>query len=102
MLDKMKQLYEFQRKARAIQKELANSIIDASREDGKIRVVFNGEQKLQSISISEEFLRPERKTELEGHLKSCIGEAITRSQQVAAGKMKDIAGQMGISGLPGM
>ncbi len=102
MLEKMKQLYELQKKARAIQKELANSIIDVSRADGKIRVVFNGEQKVQSISIAEEFLMPERKMELEKYLKDCIEEAIASSQKVAAGKMKDIAGQMGISGLPGL
>ena len=96
---KMKNLYELQKKARAIQKELKDVEVEASSNDGWVTVVFNGEQHMTEIQIDENALRPENKRELEKDLKNTISQAISRAQAVAAEKMKDIAGGMGIPGL---
>lgn len=96
---KMKDLYALQKKAREVQKELKNVEVEASSNDGWVTVVFNGEQHLTEISLSEEALQPENKRELEKDLKNTISQAISRAQAVAAEKMKDIAGGMGIPGL---
>ncbi|MFA7253440.1 MAG: YbaB/EbfC family nucleoid-associated protein [Patescibacteria group bacterium] len=98
-LGKMKDLYALQKKARQIQKELKNVEVEASSNDGWVTVVFNGEQHLTEINLAEEALRPENKRELEKDLKNSISQAISRAQAVAAEKMKDIAGGMGIPGL---
>ncbi|MCX6808949.1 MAG: YbaB/EbfC family nucleoid-associated protein [Candidatus Berkelbacteria bacterium] len=96
---KMKELYEFQKKARAIQKELKEVEIEASSNDGWVTVVFNGESHLTEVNLTEEALRPENKRELEKDLKNTISQAISRAQAVAAEKAKAIAGGMGIPGL---
>jgi len=96
---KIKDVYELQKKARAIQKELKDVEVEASSNDGWVTVVFNGEQHLTEINISEEALAPGNKRLLEKDLKNTISQAISRAQAVAAEKMKDIAGGMGIPGL---
>ncbi len=99
MFDKMKELYQLQKKARAIQKELRNTEIEATALDDKIKIVFNGEQKIQSLKIEESLLNSSQKNNLEKGLLNAIREGIARSQQIAAEKMKDVAGDLNIPGL---
>jgi len=99
MFDKMKELYQLQSKARKIKKELKKTEIAAEAADGKIEVVFNGEQELKSIKIDPVMLSEEKHRELEGGLKSAIGEAIKESQKVAQEQMKGIAGDLNIPGM---
>lgn len=96
---KMKELYDLQKKARAIQKELKDVEVEASSNDGWVTVVFNGEQHLTEINLAEEALQPDNKRELEKDLKNAISQAISRAQAVAAEKMKDIAGGLGLPGM---
>ncbi len=99
MLDKLKQLYDFQKKAKEVQKQLEQQPIETSREGGKIRVVFDGSQKMRSITIDEELLNPVKKELLERSIRDCVVEAIQQSQKIAAGKMKELTGGLGIPGL---
>lgn len=99
MLDKAKQLWELQKKARAIQKELKEIEVEAKAADGKVVVIFNGEQHLQSVQIDEAMLSPDQKKDLEKALQQAISEAISRVQAVASEKMKAIAGDLNIPGL---
>ena len=96
---KARDLYELQKKARAIQKELKNTEIEASSNDGWVKVVFNGEQHLVDIDIDESALKPENKRALEQDLKNTVSQAVSRSQAHAAEKMKEIAGGLNIPGL---
>lgn len=96
---KMKDLYELQKKARKIQKELKETEIEAQSNSGWVTVVFNGEQHMTGIDIAEEALRPENKRELEKELKNTISQAIARAQAHAAEKMKEIAGNLNIPGM---
>ncbi len=98
-IDKAKQLWDLQKKARAIQKELKGTEVEAKAAGGLVTVVFNGEQHIQEISIDEEMLTPEKKRDLERALQQAISEAISRVQAVAAEKMKAIAGNLNIPGL---
>ena len=101
MLDKMKQLYQLQKKAKEIQKELKDTEIEAKSSDGEVTVVFNGEQRLTDIVIAEDILKPERKKELEQIIIKVIGEASSKAQALAAEKTKDVMKEMGVN-LPGM
>ena len=98
-LSKIKNLYEIQKKARAVQKELKDIEIEVSSNDGWITAVFNGEQHLTGIQIDEDALRPENKREIEKDLKNVVSQGISRAQAIAAEKMKDIAGGLGIPGM---
>lgn len=99
MFDKAKKMWQMQAKAKEIQKELQSMEFVGEELGGKVRVVVNGEQKIQSIEIDDSLLAPTEKDSLERFLKQAIGGAITKSQQAAAQKMKAIAGDLGLSGL---
>lgn len=96
---KARELYDLQKKARKIQKELKDTEIEAKSNDGWVTVVFNGEQHLTDIDIADEALTPENKRELEKDLKNTISQAIARAQAHAAEMMKEIAGNLNIPGL---
>ena len=96
---KARELYDLQKKARKIQKELKDTEIEAKSSDGWVTVVFNGEQHLTDIDIADEALTPENKRELEKDLKNTISQAIARAQAHAAEMMKEIAGNLNIPGM---
>lgn len=95
MLDKFKDMYELQKKAKQIKKQLKNTHIEAEV-DGLI-VIIDGEQEILEVKIPEHLLHDAKK--LQETLVKCINKAIKKSQQVAAEEMKDIMGGMGLPGL---
>jgi len=96
---KARDLYNLQKQARAIQKELKNTEIEAKSNDGWVTVVMNGEQHLTDIQIAEEALTLDNRRELEKDIKNTVTQAISRAQAYAAEKMKAIAGDLNIPGL---
>lgn len=101
MMDKMKQLYDMQKKAKQIQKELKDTEIEAKSADGGVTVVFNGEIHIVEVSIDESLLSPEKKHQLEQDVKNTVAQAISKAQAIAAEKAKSMMGDLGIN-LPGM
>jgi len=95
---KAKDTYELVKKARAIQKELKETEIEAASSDGSITVVFNGEQRMTDIKIDESWLTPEKKRELEKAILNVTGQAISKAQAVAAEQMKKVAGDLNLPG----
>jgi len=101
MLDKMKQLYQLQKKAKEIQKELKDTEIEARSSNGEVTVVYNGEQKLVDIAIAESMLAEDKKKELEQLIIRVCAEASSKAQALAAEKSKDVMKEMGVN-IPGM
>ncbi|MFA6081930.1 MAG: YbaB/EbfC family nucleoid-associated protein [Patescibacteria group bacterium] len=99
MFDKAKQLYDLQKQARAIQKELKDTEIEAVSATGKVKVRFNGEQHILGVEIDESLVAEGQKREVEKAIQQVVAEAIAKSQTVAAEKMKAIAGNLNIPGL---
>ena len=98
MLDRAKQMWDLQKKARAVQKELKETEVEAKAADGNVTVVFNGEQHIQSVEIDSSMLTPDKKNELEKALQQAVAEAVSRVQAIAAEKRKAIAGNLNIPG----
>jgi len=101
MFDKAKKIYELQKKAKAMQRELQDTEIEAKSNDGFVMVVFNGEQNLVEINVEEEALKPENKKALENDLKNAISQALSRSKALAAEKAKQMMGDMDLN-IPGL
>jgi len=102
MLDKVKDLYKLKQQASALQKELGQTIIEATSPDDLIKVEISADMKVKSISIDQSYLAPERKEQLELQLKNVLASAMTQAQQVAANKMKEMGGLDGLLGGLGM
>lgn len=73
---------------RKIQSELAKTLIEVEKLDGKIKVIVDGTLKIDSIYLDEN-LNPK---EAEKFLKEAINEAILKAQRTAAFKMQEISG----------
>lgn len=86
-------------KIKKAQKELANEIIEVEAGDGAVVVRITGEQKIKNISIDPEQVDLEDIHELERWVETAVKEAIMRSQQVAAEKMKPLMGGLGNLGM---
>ena len=97
--DKMKQMYDLQKKAKEIQKKLAAELITATAGEGAVEVVMTGEQKLKSIRLDREKIDPERLDLLSQQLEEAVRAAMAEAQQVAAEEMKQITGDLGIPGM---
>ena len=95
MFDKAKTLYELKK----IQSALSKESIEIETGNGAVKVTINGEQKIQKISIDPELVDVTEIHKLEKWLESAITQAITRSQQLAAEKMKSVAGGLGLPGM---
>ena len=91
MFDKAKDMYNVQKKAKKIKKELKNTHIEAEVDD--VIIVIDGEQSVISVSL------PGDNKKLENTLVKCLNKGIKKSQQVAAEEMKDLMGNMNIPGL---
>lgn len=94
MFGKAKEQFELVKKAREIQKKLKDMTVEG--ESGAVKIVINGEQKVQSVHINRE--EAEDLDKLEKDIKSAVESAIEKSQKIAAEVMKDLGGL----GLPGM
>lgn len=86
-------------KIKKAQKELANEIIEIEAGDGAVVVRITGEQKIKNINIDPERIDLDDIHELERWIETAVKEAISRSQQVAAEKMKPLMGGLGNLGL---
>lgn len=95
MFDKAKMLMQVKK----AQKELANEVIEVEAGDGAVRVQITGEQKIKKVMIDPDQVDLNDIHELERWIEAAIKEAISRSQQVAAEKMKPLMGALGNLGL---
>lgn len=92
MFDQAKMLM----KMKKAQKELANEVIEVEAGNGAVVVSITGEQKIKSIKINPDQIDLDDIRELERWLESAVKEAISKSQEVAAEKMKPLMGGLGL------
>ncbi len=97
MFDKIKDLYNLQKQAKQIKKELSNIHIEA--ENDGVKVIINGEQEVILVEISAE--APQDKTELGKAIAKCFNKALKKSQQIAAERMRGVMGESGLGNLLG-
>jgi len=102
MMDKMRQakeLYALQKKAKSIQKELKEYQIRAESLGGKVAVIFSGEQKIEKVEIDPEVMKTESAEKLASAIKEAVKEALKEAQKIAAGKSKEMMGDLGLPGM---
>lgn len=82
---------------RKIQKELSREVVEVEAGDGAVSIQINGEQKVKKVTLDPD--RLDDTAQLEKWLESAITQAITKSQQIAADKMKSITGGLNLPGM---
>jgi len=91
MFDKMKGLFEMQKKMQQIKRELENTNFDIQSSDGLVKITMNGSQEIKEVVIKDNLGEIE-KGQLANSLKDTFNRSIKRSQEIAAQKMKDVTG----------
>ena len=102
MFNQMKQLYDMQKKAKELQRQLEAIKVEKSNASRSLSVTVNGAQKVESIQMDPSWLSPDKKTALESSLAQLINDAFEAAQKQSAAQaaalMKDLKG-LGIPGL---
>jgi DNA-binding YbaB/EbfC family protein len=91
MFDKMKQLMEMQKKMQEMKRQLDATTFEVTSADGLVTVAMSGSQEAVRFTINKE-LAQVSKADLEKIIKDVYNKAVKRSQEIAASKMKEIAG----------
>jgi len=97
MFDKMKDLWQMQKKMQEVKRELDSASFEVSSSDGIVKITMNGSQEVKEINIQ---LNIQEKTALEKAFKDVYNRAIKRSHEIAAEKMKNVTG-LNLPGLGG-
>lgn len=100
MFDKIKDLYNMQKQAKAIKAKLASIHIEA--EVDWVTVVMSAEMELISINIPEHLLEPSKKKDLENAIIKAVAKAKKKAEEISAQEMKWVLGSMWLWWLPWM
>jgi DNA-binding YbaB/EbfC family protein len=95
----MKDMYQLQKKAKEVQKQLKSLEIEARSTDGLVAAVVNGEMKIIEVQISDEMLDPSKKSALEMALKDTIGQAMAKAQAESAARLQPILKDFNLPGM---
>jgi DNA-binding YbaB/EbfC family protein len=101
MFDKMKQLYDMQKQAKQMKKDLEAQIVEKTALGGKLKIGMNGTFEVKSISIDESLLNPGQKSTLESALSKLITETTEEIGKQSAAQAMDLMKGMNLK-LPGM
>lgn len=93
MFDQMKELMKMQQQAKKIQQKLGNVHIEA--EEGGIVITINGNLELLQVNISDEAWNM-GKDHVQKGLLAAFQKGLKKAQEIAAGNMKDILGELGL------
>jgi len=94
-------LQSFQQRMQETQDALSNETLEVSAGGGAVTVVITGQQKLQAIRISPEVLSAGDVEMLQDLILAGVNEAIEKSQQLAASRMGELTGDLGLPNLLG-
>ncbi len=95
----LRQIQELQAKLAKVQEELNQTNIEVTAGGGAIKIVINGHQQFQSITISPEVVNHEEVDFLQDLILAACNEAILKSQEMAAQSMSKLTGGLKIPGL---
>lgn len=88
-----------QAKLAEAQEALGNETVEATSGGGVVRVVVDGHQRVRSIHIEPEAIDPDERELLEDLVLAAMNEGLDKSRELAARRLGDIAGGLGIPGL---
>ncbi len=95
----LRQIQELQAKMIKAQEELGRTNVEVTAGGGAIKIVINGHQQFQSISISPEVVNPEDVDFLQDLVLAACNEAVQKSQELATQNMSKLTGGLKIPGL---
>src|SRR3989344_3311949 len=96
MFHKLKQFNDLRTQANSLKSKLAQET--AKVDNRAVTLTMDGNQEVREVSINTEFASPDKKHQLEQHVKDAVNDAIKKAQRVMAAKMRE-SGDFKIPGL---
>lgn len=97
----LRQAQELQTRLDKAQEELADATVEVSAGGGAIKIVINGQQKVQKVTLSPEVDAADREL-LEDLILTAVNEALARSQELAQSRMGEVTAGLKLPGMPGI
>lgn len=96
MFDNIKKIYEMQKQAKAIQKQLQDEIIEVEGDDGAIVLTLNAAMEIQSLQLKYENTGRQRLPDdiLAKKITDVFKKGLEIAQKISQEKMKPIAGDL--------
>ncbi len=95
----MKQAQKLQKKMLKTQQELTTKTVEASAGGGMVKVIANGGQKIESITLEKEIVDPEDVEMLQDLVLAAVNDALNKSQEMVSAEMGKLTGGLNIPGL---
>lgn len=95
----MKQAQQLQKKMLKMQEELGTKTVEATAGGGMVKVVANGSQRIESISLEKEVVDPEDIEMLQDLILAAVNDALAKSQEMVSSEMGKLTGGFNIPGL---
>ena len=95
----MKQAQKLQKKMLKMQEDLAKETVEATAGGGMVKVVANGSQKIESITLEKEVVDPEDIEMLQDLILAATNDALKKSQDMVSSQMGKLTGGMNIPGM---
>jgi DNA-binding YbaB/EbfC family protein len=95
----MKQAQKLQKKMLKMQEELATKTVEATAGGGMVKVIANGSQKIEAITLEPEVVDPEDIEMLQDLILAATNDALNKSQEMVSAQMGKLTGGMNIPGM---
>ena len=92
----MQQMQRMQSDMAQAQNELANKTVEASVASGRVTVIANGAQEIQSITIAKDVVDPNDVAMLQDLVLAAVQQALAKSKELAAKEMGKLTQGMGL------
>ena len=99
MFEKMKQLMDMRKMAQEAERRLGEVRIEKTALGGKLKIVVNGNHRVESLSIDESLFNPGQKTTVEKALAALLTESAEAVKREAAAKAMEMMKGMKIPGM---
>lgn len=95
----MKQAQKLQKKMLKTQEELATKTVEATAGGGMVKVIANGGQKIEAITLEKEVVDPEDVEMLQDLILAAVNDALNKAQEMVSAEMGKLTGGLNIPGL---
>lgn len=90
MFNKLKQYNDLRKQANVIKNVMSAETIEVNNR--AVKIVMDGNQEIKTLSINEEYLIKDKKSDLEKEIQNGLAEAIKKVQRKMAMKMQEMGG----------
>jgi DNA-binding YbaB/EbfC family protein len=95
----LKQVQEMQANMAKAQEELARTVVDGSAGGGTVTVQINGQQEVESVTLSPDVVDPDDIEMLQDLIAAAFNDAQHKLQELTQEKMGAVTGGLNIPGL---